>query len=250
MNWTASANATSYDIYRNGALYASNITGTQFLNTYVTIGTSYTYSIKAKNATGTTNNSNGTLSATAITCAPGAFTLTATATCSGATSAINLTWTASANATSYDIYRNGNLYAADVTGTSFLNTYLITAGTTYTYYMKAKNSAGTLNNSNGTRSVTAVSCAKMSEEVTEPEALEFTVYPNPALDFVTLAFKGVTTEYFDVMVMDMTGKTVFTKKITSENQSKTIDISSFASGIYFLKANIDGKEYFRKIVKK
>lgn len=250
LNWTASANATVYDIYRNGSLYASNITGTQFLNTYITVGTSYTYSIKAKNATGTTNNSNGTLSATAITCAPGAFTLTATATCSGSTSAVNLTWTASANATSYDIYRNGNLYASDVTGTSFLNTYLITAGTTYTYSMKAKNNAGTLNNSNGTRSVTAIGCAaKISEENTASENFTFTVYPNPARDFVSLAFKGIIAEHFDITVMDINGKTIFTEKITTDNQNKTIDISRFAKGIYLLKATIDGKEYFRRIVK-
>ena len=75
------------------------------------------------------------VSAKAIMCAPGTFTATAAPTCSGTSSAINLTWTASTNATSYDIYRNGNLYASDITGTSFLNTYLISAGTTYTYFM-------------------------------------------------------------------------------------------------------------------
>ncbi|MGX7666203.1 N-acetylmuramoyl-L-alanine amidase [Flavobacterium pedocola] len=250
LNWTASSNANSYDIYRNGNLYASDITGTQFLNTYITVGTNYTYYIKAKNTTGSTNNSNGTLSATAITCAPGSFTLTATATCSGTTSAINLTWTASANATSYDIYRNGNLYAADVTGTSFLNTYLITAGSTYTYYLKAKNSVGSITNSNGTRSVTAISCAKISDETATSNEPEFTFYPNPASDFITLEFEKPTVENIEVTIMDVNGKTIFTDNIPSDKQTKTIDISGFSSGIYFLKAASNGKQHFRKIIKK
>ncbi|MET0758803.1 MAG: N-acetylmuramoyl-L-alanine amidase, partial [Flavobacterium sp.] len=157
--WTASANATSYDIYRNGALYASDVVGTQFLNTYlITGGTIYTYSVKAKNNIGQTANSNGTLSVTAISCPPGTFTLTATPDCATTTSRINLTWTVSAVATAYDIYRNGNLYASNVTGTQFLNTYLITAGSTYTFSMVAKNSVGNTANANGTVSVTAISC--------------------------------------------------------------------------------------------
>lgn len=251
LTWTSSANATSYDIYRNGSLYASNITGTQYLNTYITIGTSYTYSVKAKNTTGTTNNSNGTLSTTAITCPPGSFTLTAAPSCSGTTSAISLSWTTSVNATSYDIYRNGNLYASNVTATTFLNTYLINAGTSYSYYVKAKDSVGTITNSNGTQSATATSCvAKISDNRIVNKEPEFLVYPNPANDFITMEFTGSTPENFEITVSDMTGKSVFYEKVVSDKQSKTIDLSGFASGIYFLKANVEGKQYFRKIIKK
>ncbi|CAM3685467.1 hypothetical protein FSS13T_14170 [Flavobacterium saliperosum S13] len=251
LTWTASVNATSYDIYRNGNLYASDVAGTQFLNTYITPGTNYTYSMVAKNNIGTTSNSNGTVSATALVCPPGSFTLTASPTCSGTASAINLSWTAAANATSYDIYRNGNLYASDITGTTFLNTYLITAGSTYTYYVKAKNSAGTLTNANGTQSVTATSCtAKISEDDTAQKEPEFIVYPNPANEFITVEFTGSASENFELTLTDMTGKSVFHEKISSDKQSKTINISDFASGVYFLKANIKGKQYFRKIIKK
>lgn len=249
LTWTASANATGYDIYRNGNLYASNVTGTQFLNTFITPGTSYTYSVLAKNTIGTLSNSNGTLSATAITCVPGSFTLTATPTCSGSSSAINLTWTASVNATSYDIYRNGNLYASDVTGTSFLNTYLINVGTSYSYYVKAKNSVGTVNNANGTISVTAISCARISEDNTSDQP-EFSVFPNPATDYVTMEFKGTISDDFEVTLFDVNGKSIFQGKVPKDGQTKTIDLSSFASGIYYLKTIIEGKEYVRKIIKK
>jgi N-acetylmuramoyl-L-alanine amidase len=249
LSWTASANATSYDVYRNGSLYASNVTGTQFLNTFVTVGTTYTYSMIAKNNIGTLANSNGTLSATAIVCAPGAFTATATPTCSGTTSAINITWTASTNATSYDIYRNGNLYASDITGTSFLNTYLITAGTTYTYYVKAKNSAGTLNNSNGTLSATATNCsgAKISEGNDGKDAISLSFYPNPTDGILNLEINKTDVQNINYMIIDVNGRII---KEANLNDERTINLSQLPSATYFVRVVVDGQEFIKQIVKK
>ncbi|MET0945492.1 MAG: N-acetylmuramoyl-L-alanine amidase [Flavobacterium sp.] len=253
LTWTASANATSYDIYRNGALYASDIVGTQFLNTYlITGGTTYTYSVKAKNNIGQTANSNGTLSVTAISCPPGTFTLTATPDCASTTSRINLTWTASAGATTYDIYRNGNLYASDVTGTQFLNTYLITAGSTYTFSMVAKNSAGTIANSNGTLSVTAISCsgARIVSE-TETYKNEITLYPNPSNGDFYLNIDNALNKVLDISIFNLNGQNVYTSKSTSldETSNNHIDIKHLPSGIYLIKIAVDGKEYNKKIIK-
>ena len=255
LNWTTSANATSYDIYRNGSLYASGITGTQYTNTVVTSGTSYSYYVKAKNAGATqTTNSNGTLSAVAPTCPPGSFTVTATPTCSGSSSAINLTWTASANATSYDIYRNGNLYAPDLTTTSFLNTYLIVAGNTYTYYIKAKNSAGTINNSNGTLSVTATSCARQEEgssDSVKNSETQLKVYPNPTDGLFAIELSNPLIEKADVTIVDMNGKVMYEKsfKMTNGQQPETINISTLTKGIYVMRITTDDQEFIRKIVK-
>lgn len=249
LSWTASANATSYDVYRNGSLYASGVTGTQFLNTFVTVGTTYTYSMVAKNNIGTVANSNGTLSATAIMCAPGTFTATATPTCSGTTSAINVTWTASTNATSYDIYRNGNLYASDVTGTSFLNTYLITAGTTYTYYVKAKNAAGTLNNSNGTLSVTATNCsgAKISEINLEKELITISFYPNPTDGILNLEINKTDVQNINYMIIDVNGRII---KEANLEEERTINLSQLPSATYYVRMVVDGQEFVKQIIKK
>jgi N-acetylmuramoyl-L-alanine amidase len=246
LSWMASANATSYDVYRNGSLYASDVTGTQFLNTFVTVGTTYTYSMIAKNNIGTIANSNGTLSATAIMCAPGTFTATATPTCSGTTSAINVTWTASINATSYDVYRNGNLYASDVTGTSFLNTYLITAGTTYTYFVKAKNSAGTLNNSNGTLSATATNCsgAKISEV---QEAITLSFYPNPTDGILNLEINKTDVQNIHYMIMDVNGRVIKEANLETE---RTINLSQLPAATYFVRVVVDGQEFVKQIIKK
>ena len=249
LTWTASANATSYDIYRNGSLYASDVTGTQFLNTFVTVGTTYTYSMIAKNSIGTLANSNGNVSATAIMCPPGSFTVTATPTCSGTSSAINLTWTASTNATSYDIYRNGNLYASDITGTSFLNTYLITAGTTYTYYVKAKNTAGTVNNSNGTLSVTATNCsgAKISGNDEVKETIIISFYPNPTDGLLNLEINNANVQNINYMILDLNGRII--KEANLDNE-RTINLSQLPSSTYFVRVGVDGQEFVKQIVKK
>ncbi|HSD15621.1 MAG TPA: N-acetylmuramoyl-L-alanine amidase, partial [Flavobacterium sp.] len=248
--WTTSVNATSYDIYRNGSLYASNITGNQFLNTYITSGTTYTYSLKAKNATGTTNNSNGTLTATALTCPPGNFTLTATPTCGGTTSTINLSWTTSANAASYDIYRNGNLYASNLTTTTFSNTYLITAGSTYTYYIKAKNGVGSVNNSNGTQTVTAINCSvKISEENSELDSnapkTEIILSPNPTTGILNLSTSNVKDKKIEYSLFDSNGKIVNEGQIQSYENDSThkIDIGHLPNGMYFARIKIDDQEY-------
>ena len=168
LSWTAAPNATSYDVYRNGALLFSNLTGTQFLNTSVAAGTAYSYSVKAKNGFGTRDS--GTLSATAPICGgmPGTFSLTLTPECNGNTSQVRLNWSAAANAISYDVYRNGILLASGLTGSQFLNTS-VTAGTSYSYFVRAKNSLGSRDS--GTLSAIAPACGTL------PGTFSFTLTP-------------------------------------------------------------------------
>ncbi len=130
LSWTASANATGYVVYR-GATAVSTQTGTTFLDTGLVNGTAYTYTVKATNGSATSPAS-AAVSATPMAPAPGAPTgLTATP---GSTS-VALSWTAVANATSYNVYRNGSVVGSP-TATTFSDTGLVN-GTAYTYYVKA-----------------------------------------------------------------------------------------------------------------
>jgi len=73
---------------------------------------------------------------------PGSFTLSGEALCDGSNPYNHLSWTASSGVTSYDVYRNGSHYYDLATlGTTFDNTE-VTAGTTYTYFIRATNAAG------------------------------------------------------------------------------------------------------------
>src|SRR4051794_11047714 len=79
--------------------------------------------------------------------APGNFTLSsATPACNGNSPQITLNWTTSSGVVTYDLYRNGILRVMDLpaNGRSFPDTGAnVTGGTTYTYFLRAKNLDGT-----------------------------------------------------------------------------------------------------------
>ena len=76
---------------------------------------------------------------------PGSFTLsTVTPRCSpsGQLPGVQLNWTASSGATSYEVYRNGTLFGSS-NDTSYESYNNFTAGQTYSFFIRARNSAGT-----------------------------------------------------------------------------------------------------------
>src|SRR3954454_18988013 len=79
--------------------------------------------------------------------APGAFSVASNAYCNTsppAAPAVKLNWSASSNATSYALYRNGSLYSPGIpSGTlTFDNNANVSAGASYTYFVRATNSSG------------------------------------------------------------------------------------------------------------
>jgi cytochrome c peroxidase len=75
-------------------------------------------------------------------------------------------------------------------------------------------------------------------------------FPNPASDQVTLtfnAFEGIETT--NIQVYTALGKLVFTQQNISTNAPFCLDISSWASGSYFVAASTNAKSVVVKIVK-
>jgi hypothetical protein len=152
LQWTYEENATSYRIYRSttpggeGATPLATVTSSSYTDSAVTSGTTYYYEITA--LTGTTEsarsseysaNTSGTGTAP-----PTPSGLVAT----GGNASVALTWTASAGATGYSIYRGTAAGAEGATpvGTSASNSFTdtgLTNGTTYYYTITASNAAGT-----------------------------------------------------------------------------------------------------------
>lgn len=140
----------SYDVYRNGGLYFAGIagTGTSFQNEInVTAGQSYTYFIRARNSNGFTDSNQLMADVPSSVCLahpyPGSFTLNSvTTSCSGGSPLVQLSWGAAADADSYDIYRNGSLYYAAISGTAFQNSANVKPGDSYTYRVRAVNADG------------------------------------------------------------------------------------------------------------
>jgi hypothetical protein len=158
VTWNAVTGATSYRVYRNttgGAssalpgepIYAT-VTSPAFGDSGLTSGTTYYYIVTAVNAAGySAPSAQLTLQAGAgagstIASAPGNLKATPNL------GQIALTWTASPNSTSYNVYRGTSPtqeattpVATGLTGTSYTNTGL-TNGVTYYYLVAGVNGSG------------------------------------------------------------------------------------------------------------
>jgi len=154
LTWSASTGASSYSVYRGttsggegSTPITSGLTGTSYTNTGLANGTKYYYKVAAVNSAGTSGQSSETSATPASTVTvPSAPTgLAATA----GNAQVNLSWSATSGATSYNIYRSttsggegSTAVASGITSSSYINTGL-TNGTKYYYKVAAVNSVGT-----------------------------------------------------------------------------------------------------------
>ena len=147
--WNASTDnvgVTGYNVY-NGANLAASVNGTTATINGLTAGTSYTFTIKAKDAAGNLSAASNAVTVSTTT-QPGGDTQAPTAPTNLASTAqtassITLSWAASTDnmgVTGYDVY-NGTALATSVTGTTATISRLA-ADTSYTFTVKAKDAAG------------------------------------------------------------------------------------------------------------
>jgi hypothetical protein len=62
------------------------------------------------------------------------------------------------------------------------------------------------------------------------------VFPNPATDFINLEFEGIVPSYFNVLVMDMSGKVVCQLDgVEAESNQYTLPLNGMVSGMYIIK---------------
>lgn len=170
LKWTASPTATSYSVYRGTSPggegptpIQTGITATSFAVTGLSNGTTYYFQVTASSANGEGARSlEVAATPTAKPGVPGSLTATA------GNAAVNLAWTAAANAASYNVYQGTSAggeaatpVATRITATSTTISGL-TAGRTYYFKVAAVNPAGTGTQSNeasATPSGTAPSAA-------------------------------------------------------------------------------------------
>ena len=76
---------------------------------------------------------------------------------------------------------------------------------------------------------------------------EVTLYPNPATDLVKLTIKG--NEDFDLMInlYDAIGRELLTNKVVAGVTEKSIDMSVYRPGIYFVKISQTNGEGLKTI---
>jgi hypothetical protein len=150
VTWNSVSGATAYEVWRgqsNSSGSATNLGDkTSPFNDYdVTPGPTYYYWVKAKNSCGTSGWS-ASDSGYANCNVPSAPT-GVSATDDTYTDHIQVTWNSVSGATAYEVWRNTSNSSGSATNlgdkTSPLDDYGVTQGTTYYYWVKAKNNCGT-----------------------------------------------------------------------------------------------------------
>lgn len=180
LSWTVSSSldVSGYDVYR-GATLLTTVTGSTYNVTGLTEKTSYTFTVKAKDA------SNNIASGTSVTITTEDLTapnnVTNLSTSNITATSVTLTWTASSSTdvSGYEVY-NGSTYLTTVTGNSY-NVSGLTANTNYTFNVKAKD------DSNNVASGTSVSFTTSSvADTTAPNDVTNLTTSNLSTTSVTL----------------------------------------------------------------
>ncbi len=151
-----------------------------------------------------------------------------------------------------------------------VNGYLLTSsGTnvTWQWYLNGVAIAGATSQSytaaqNGNYTVVTTNLAGCSSEISAPVNItgvaiadaiftEIKVYPNPVNNELNILWEEQSTKSLQVILTDISGKMLFSKEINRISQGENIrlEIGDFATGVYFLRIQGEGKTFLTKIIK-
>ncbi len=87
----------------------------------------------------------------------------------------------------------------------------------------------------------------MAQQAQKPEKM--TLLANPIKDGVLkLSFANLHSENMNVLVINSLGKQVFRAERSLNKQTQMFDVSSLASGIYFLRVNTERSNFVKKLI--
>ena len=88
--------------------------------------------------------------------------------------------------------------------------------------------------------------------VADQDEKSMTVYPNPTMGTVNLSLTGFNGKKTTLSVVNVIGTVIYheTLQTVDGRYTKTIDLSKFANGLYYIKLEADDYNEIRKIVLK
>ena len=76
----------------------------------------------------------------------------------------------------------------------------------------------------------------------------FLVYPNPSNGIVHITINGFEGRRLELRILNVIGTVIYRESITELNGPKTLDLSKFASGLYYVKLEGENASEMRKLV--
>lgn len=84
--------------------------------------------------------------------------------------------------------------------------------------------------------------------VLENSKVDFSVYPNPASNMVTVQYSNASNTTATIAVYDLQGKQVLQQEATIENNQCRISIASLQSGLYLMKITTADASVTKKLM--
>ena len=229
LSWNAAENATSYEIYRNGERIATE-TGTSSIDLQGHEGD--TYYIITNCANGGTSDASETATAEAVAVCNAVTDLTVRVESYG----VVLSWNAAENATSYEVYRNGERIATE-TNTSSVD---LQGHEGDTYYIITNCANGGTSDASETATAIVTGISEVENNIA--------IFPNPATDILNITS---SEEISEIEIVNTLGQVVYRTEVNSDNA--VCDIEDLPSGVYMVRIRTlrqaQGAEIQKKFVK-
>jgi tetratricopeptide (TPR) repeat protein len=76
------------------------------------------------------------------------------------------------------------------------------------------------------------------------------IYPQPAVDYFVIEYRGTTGKEINLELTDMTGKILYTQKIMPSGNTllHPVEVKGFSPGVYLLTLTGEGKKEIRKVL--
>jgi hypothetical protein len=84
------------------------------------------------------------------------------------------------------------------------------------------------------REVKGISTAVYQFSSSTPNNFQFSIFPNPTNQTLNLTFNRLPTGLATLSIMDITGREVYNSRFTIHNSQLSVDVSSLATGMYFI----------------
>ncbi|MFQ3576818.1 MAG: T9SS type A sorting domain-containing protein, partial [Cytophagales bacterium] len=84
--------------------------------------------------------------------------------------------------------------------------------------------------------------------VSESGTLELELMPNPANDRLEIKFNKQLSENVNIEVLNTSGQKIHSVDMSSQEQSHTLNLTSWTKGTYIIKTIVEGVPYFKKLV--